>query len=485
MVRRQVITMPELPEVETVKNLLKTFLIDRKIISIDVLREGTIIGSPTVFSSTLKGLKFIDITRKGKFLIFHLSENKVILSHLRMEGKFFELDEKEQNTHYSRVVFHLDNGHKLCYDDSRCFGFLKLTNEDNYLKEKEIAKLGLEPSEVIDIDDVFCKVKDSNHPIKELITDQSIIAGIGNIYADEILYACKLHPLTPGRFVTRDNCIDIIENAKKILAEAIKQGGSTIKSYHPGKDLDGKFQGKLLAYGKAGEKCPRCGAEYVFIKVNGRGTTYCPKCQKKKGAPVRVAIFGKIASGKSEVLKHFAKIGYPTISSDEIVSSLYKEKEIANTIAKMFSLPFKNEVDKSILREYLVSHPKDIVRINRYIHPLVKERIELFFKANKDRDIVVVEVPLLFESKSENMFDYIIGVDSKEDIQLDRLANRNKQDSKSLRKIAMNNRFEENKNKADIIIDNNSDLASLDSQIDKIVSKLQEYLDLFPSLHLL
>ena len=484
MVRRQVIDMPELPEVETVKKILKKSLVGTTITSVDVLRKTTIIGDPMVFSSVLQGAKFLKISRKGKYLIFHLSKGLVILSHLRMEGKFYEFEESQPNSYYSRVVFHLDNGHKLCFDDSRCFGILKLSREKTYLNEPEMQRVGPEPSEVTDIDNIFVQVKDSAHPIKELITNQAIISGIGNIYADEILYTCKIHPLTPGKFVTRDNWIDIVDAAKKILADAIKKGGSTIKSYHPGKDLDGKFQSKLKAYGKAGEKCPRCGSVFQFIKVNGRGTTYCPKCQKKKGAPVRVAIFGKIASGKSEVLKYFAKVGYPTISSDDIVANLYINKDVANTIAKKFNLTFRNEVDKKELRDYLATHPKDIPAINRIVHPLVKERIKDLFKAHKDRDIVVCEIPLLFESKSENMFDYIIGVDSPKDIQLNRLSNRNGENSKSLKMIARNNCFDKNKNKADIIINNNSDLASLKSEIDKIISKLQEYLDLFPSLHL-
>ena len=122
--------------------------------------------------------------------------------------------------------------------------------------------------------------------------------------------------------------------------------------------------------------------------------------------------------------------------------------------------------------------------INKIVHPLVKERIEEFIKDHKNNDVVVCEIPLLFESKSENMFDYIIGVDSPKDVQLDRLASRNKETSKSLKMIARNNSFDKNKNKADVIINNNSDLASLKSEIDTIISKLQEYLDLFPSLHL-
>ncbi len=471
--------MPELPEVETIKGVLKTIVIGRKITKIDILRDSTITSNLSEFKRELEGKTFLDVTRKGKFLIFHLSDDKVMLSHLRMEGKYYEYMEEEPNSYYSRVVFHLDNGHKLCYDDSRCFGILKATTEQEYLNDKEVSKLGPEPSEVKDIDAVYKKIKKSKHPIKSLITDQSILAGIGNIYADEVLFDCKIHPLTTGENITRNQCLQIVESATKTLQKAIILGGSTIHSYHPGKDLDGKFQTVLQAYGKYGENCPICGTPFNFIKVNGRGTTYCPHCQKKAGAPLKIGIFGKIASGKSTVLSYFKEKGYPCISSDEIVSSLYQEKEIVKQIEKMFNLNFNGDVvDKKILREYLVSHPKDIAKINRFIHPIVRERTELFFKQNK-ADLYFVEVPLLFESKSENMFDYIIGVDIDEENQLKRLQKRNPQSSIDLKKISSNNKFEENKNKADFIVLNDSNLVNLNKSLEEILSILKENLNQF------
>ena len=121
--------MPELPEVETVKRVLEKIVIGRTITKIDILRQSSVPGDKDLFVSSLTGKKFLSMSRIGKFLIFHLNEDKVIISHLRMEGKYYELEEKEENTKYSRVVLHLDNGHKLCYDDSRCFGYLRLSDE--------------------------------------------------------------------------------------------------------------------------------------------------------------------------------------------------------------------------------------------------------------------------------------------------------------------------------------------------------------------
>ena len=194
--------MPELPEVETVKNVLKPIVIGKTIKSIDVLRATIIQNKPIEsFVNGLVGETFLDITRIGKFLIFHLTHDKVMISHLRMEGKYFEVNENEDNTKYARVVFHLDDGHKLCYDDSRTFGIMKLTTEANYRLEKELVDIGLEPFDA-DPKELFEKVKKSHLPIKSTLLDQTLMTGLGNIYVDEVLFASKIHPLTPANKIT-------------------------------------------------------------------------------------------------------------------------------------------------------------------------------------------------------------------------------------------------------------------------------------------
>ena len=278
--------MPELPEVETVKNVLNPILKNRKILSIDVLKTTNIIGDSKTFVSSLTGECFINVTRIGKYLIFHLTNDKVIISHLRMEGKYYELDENDKNSHYSKVVFHLDNGKKICYDDSRGFGQLKLSSEKAYLNEKEIAKLGPSPFEVVNIETIYNLAKDRKDLIKALLQSQEIISGLGNIYVDEVLFRCKIHPHTKANLLNKNDWKNIVEQSCIVLDAAIKAGGSTIKSYHPGKDIDGKFQNSLKVYGKAGEKCPICGKTLRFIKTNGRGTTFCPGCQHKLGKPL-------------------------------------------------------------------------------------------------------------------------------------------------------------------------------------------------------
>ena len=468
--------MPELPEVETVRNVLKPIVIGRTIKGIDILR-GTIIQNEPK-SSFVDGLvneTFLDITRIGKFLIFHLSHDKVMISHLRMEGKYFEVDENEENTKYARVVFHLDNGHKLCYDDSRTFGILKLTSEDKWRDEKEVKDIGPEPFNA-DPKELMKKVSKSHLPIKSTLLDQTLMTGLGNIYVDEVLFASKIHPLTPANKVNLKEWKDIVSNSSRILNNAIEAGGSTIRSYHPGKGIDGNFQTALLAYGKGGEKCPRCEHIFRFIKVGGRGTTYCPNCQIKKGSPIKVAIYGRSGSGKSEVSKVFLEAGYPVISADQVVSDLYQRKDVIASINKAFGLGFDEEIDRKTLRDYLIKNPKMVHRINRIIHPLVKKEVERFLNTTKG-DILLAEVPLLFEAKMENMFDVLIAVDIKEKKQLENLKNRNSETAIDIKKLNSYSKFDENKEKADFVINNNLDLSYLNNSVKEIINKLKYRLD--------
>ena len=463
--------MPELPEVETVKRVLEPIVKGRKIVKIDILRATIVYNQAETFVSYFENEQFLNISRIGKFLIFHLTNDKVLISHLRMEGKYIELLEKEENTKYARVVFHLDNNHKLCYDDSRSFGRMIMSDETNYRNEKEIAKLGPEPFYVTKVDDILKQVKKVSLPIKTALLSQEIITGLGNIYVDEVLFASGIHPLTPAKLITKQEWDKIIKESQRILNEAIEAGGSTIRSYHPGKDIDGNFQTALKAYGRNGQKCVVCHTNMRFIKVNGRGTTFCPHCQIKRGLPLKIAIVGKIASGKSAVLNQFEKAGYLAISSDVIVHDLYTNPEIQKQICK--KLKFEAGSDfLSALREHLKVKSNDLERLEKYIHPLVRKEIENEFKKSHSK-LLVAEVPLLFKAKMENMFDVIIGVDITEKKQLERLQIRDQEKSAFLKRINdVNNYFDEHRDELDFIIDNNKDLPTLANKVDSIINKV-------------
>ena len=211
--------MPELPEVETIKNVLNSFIKNRKINSIDVLRESIILGDKEEFVNILTNETFLYVSRIGKYLIFHLTNDKVIISHLRMEGKYFDYDINEENTKHARVIFYLDNNRKLIYDDSRCFGILKLSSEKTYLNEKEISKLGPEPFDIIDINYLYNLGKKSSLPIKTFLLDQSVMTGLGNIYVDETLFLSRIHPLTTAKEITLEQWQTILDNSVKVFPQ--------------------------------------------------------------------------------------------------------------------------------------------------------------------------------------------------------------------------------------------------------------------------
>lgn len=468
--------MPELPEVETIKNTLLPIVKNRKILSIDVFRKETILSGSEKFKNALINQTFLNVTRKGKFLIFHLTNNLVFLSHLRMEGKYYDLLEEEDDSKYAKVVFHLDNNHKLVYDDSRCFGIMILTSEDNYLKEKEISKLGKEPFEIEDVSYLLKACKNKRLPIKTTLLDQSLISGLGNIYVDETLYASKIHPLTPAYLLNKKDWENIVNNAKEILTTAISLGGSTIKSYHPGKGIDGNFQTRIKIYGKEGETCPNCHKMFRFIKVGGRGTTFCPSCQIKLGSPINVAITGKVGTGKSEILRCFKEKGYDILSSDEVVARLYEDENITAKIEKLLKISFKqNTVNKDALRNHLLINKCDKKKLERFIHPLVEKEIIKFLNSSKSK-IKVVEVPLLFESGLDHYFDTIIAPKVSEEKQSEILNKRNPTTGLFLKEINSTSKFDEYISKVEFVIDNNDTKEKYIKKIFQVIKEIESRL---------
>lgn len=469
--------MPELPEVETIKNLLKPQLINKKIIRIDVLREKTILGDVSIFKHSLENQTFIDISRIGKFLIFHLTNNMVFISHLRMEGKYFQYKIDEPNTKHARVVFILDDGNKIIYDDSRCFGILKLSNEDNYKNEEEIAKLGPEPFDIKDVNYLINKTKRSALPIKSTLLDQTIMTGLGNIYVDETLFRSKVHPLRKANSITKKEWEAILANSILVLNDSIKAGGSTIRSYHPGKGIDGNFQTNLLCYGKKGEHCPDCGHVFHFIRVGGRGTTFCPMCQIEKKDKIIIGITGRIASGKSSVLEYVKSKGYSCISSDDIVAILYQTNgDMYQKIQDKLGVKFNSDhVEKDVLREHLIKHPKDKSKLEKIVHPMVYDYIKEWVN-KQDDGLLFIEVPLLYESKMQDYFDFIIALDIDLDKQQERIKKRNESSYNQLLLINGNNSFDNYSRICDFLISNNKDIKELRKNIDKVINTLQHHL---------
>lgn len=271
--------MPELPEVETVKETLKKQILNRKIISVDIYYDN-IIAYPNVleFKKQICNQTIKDIKRRGKWLMFEL-DDYFLLSHLRMEGKYFIKKDEPLNKH-QHVVFKFDNGQELRYQDTRKFGKMFLYKKEEVYENKPLNELGLEPwDRELTVEYLKNQYSKKKLPIKTVILDQSIITGIGNIYADEVLFLSKINPLQPCNKLNGKQLQDIIDNTKITLEKAIQLGGTTILSYESSEGVHGRFQNELLVHTK--DVCPNCNGKIEKIRVNGRGTYYCPKCQKE------------------------------------------------------------------------------------------------------------------------------------------------------------------------------------------------------------
>ena len=272
--------MPELPEVETVRQGLKKLLLGRIIKRACVYYDG-IIEYPSVleFTSNIENQKINDIDRYGKWLIFVL-DDYYLLSHLRMEGKYFIKGASDELNKHEHVVFKLDDGRELRYMDVRKFGKMHLIPKDKIKDIGPLIDLGLEPwDKKLDVSYLKDKYKNKKLPIKSVLLDQSIIVGIGNIYADEILFLAKINPYVRAVDLSDNDLFNIIKYTKEILEKAIREGGTTIRSYSSVNGVHGLFQQELNVHSREGEKCPVCGSKIIKVKIGGRGTYYCEKCQ--------------------------------------------------------------------------------------------------------------------------------------------------------------------------------------------------------------
>lgn len=273
--------MPEKPEVITVANSLKKYLLGRTIQSVDVF-WNRIISYPDVstFQQQIKNERIVDITTRGKWLTILLT-NYYLLIHLRMEGKFFFRQTGSVRSKHEHVLFHLDHNEDWRFYDTRKFGRVVLIAKSDAFSREPLCSLGLEYDDSnLTIDYLWNRFQTKKIPIKSTLLDQSIIAGIGNIYDDEILFATKINPYQPTYQLTRKEIANMIEATKKILNHAISLGGTTIKSFTSEEGVHGLFQNELQIHGV--KNCPICHTLVCKVQIGGRGTYYCPKCQTLK-----------------------------------------------------------------------------------------------------------------------------------------------------------------------------------------------------------
>ncbi len=273
--------MPEKPEVLTVAKSLKTRIVGKTITDCHVYWDN-IIAEPSVraFRHDIKGEKIESIQTRGKWLVVMLT-TKALLIHLRMEGKFFFRPVGEKRGKHEHVVLTLDGKEEFRFSDVRKFGKMHLLDKVDVYSRLPLSQLGYEYDDChLTSEYLYQKFQKKRIPIKTTLLDQSIIAGIGNIYDDEILYLSHIHPKRPSNEVTKKECEIIIANTKIVLDKAISLGGTTIKSFTSSEGVHGLFQNELFVHGKSGECCPECGGVFQKIVVGGRGTYFCSKCQR-------------------------------------------------------------------------------------------------------------------------------------------------------------------------------------------------------------
>ncbi len=265
--------MPELPEVENVIRSLVNKVSGKKIESVDIITPS-IVYKRTDFIDLVKNKTIETLGRRGKYIIIKLDKGNLLI-HLRMTGKLLYNGDVGKHTH---LKLDFTDGNYLIYNDVRKFGRINYLNNnelDIYLK----TKVGLEPG-LMEFEDFKSKLKNKRGPLKKILLDQTVIAGIGNIYADEILFASGIHPLTETSKLVNEDYIKLYDNIRGILEEAILAGGSTIRDYVNGDGTAGGFQDAHQVYGRGGKECNSCGATLEKIKVAGRTTVYCPMCQR-------------------------------------------------------------------------------------------------------------------------------------------------------------------------------------------------------------
>lgn len=281
--------MPELPEVETVRRTLVE-LVSGKTIEHVTVTWPKIIKKPVEveqFKDALVGQVIEEVSRRGKFLIFYTTDYALV-SHLRMEGRYGLYTTEEEIDKHTHAIFYFTDGTQLRYRDVRKFGTMHLFKKGEEFAELPLSQLGPEPfSDEFTVERMERMLAQTNRSIKTVLLDQKLVVGLGNIYVDEALFKAGIYPERSASSLTKKEMKILHHEIIQTLTEAVAKGGSTVRSYVNSQGEIGMFQLELFVYGRNGEACKNCSSELERIVVGGRGTVFCPKCQKKKKSKTR------------------------------------------------------------------------------------------------------------------------------------------------------------------------------------------------------
>lgn len=270
--------MPELPEVETVVRGLRSPLVGRTITHMTLTWTRTIHSpAPDLFQSLVCGQTVLDVSRRAKYIRITLTDMMLII-HLKMTGRLYVVPQSasDEADKWVRVIFHLDNDHQLRFSDSRKFGKMYLTHNP----QDFFAHIGPEPlADDFTIADFSARLRSHHQAIKALLLDQTFIAGVGNIYADEALFRANIHPQTPANQLSNNQISGLYWGIREALMMGIDHEGASINWYRKPDGTKGESQNHFLVYGRDNQPCVVCGTSIHKIRVAGRGTHFCPQCQ--------------------------------------------------------------------------------------------------------------------------------------------------------------------------------------------------------------
>ncbi len=275
--------MPELPEVETIKRSLEREVLGKEIVGLELRRADLLQGvGREELGKRLIGAKLRGIRRRAKYLIFDLDNGYSVVFHLGLEGLFLL---REEDAERVQLALRFSDGSSLYLDDIKDYSRLFLVPTDEVEQLPSLAKLGLEPFTDSYRWESFEKLMRTRQEIKRLLLDQNKIAGLGNIYANEVLYACGVHPQRQAAELSLNEARCLFDEILRILGEAIEHRGTSVYHYRDIDGSKGEYQNLLKVYGKAGQPCERCGTPIKEINQGGRPSYFCPRCQPLRAIP--------------------------------------------------------------------------------------------------------------------------------------------------------------------------------------------------------
>ena len=459
--------MPELPEVETVRRILSERILGETFKTVVVLSPHQV--DPTAFPlhEKIEGKTVQKIERRGKFLIFDLDDLSHLVFHLRMEGKLFFIEKGDPwSDAHDRIIFSFDSGDRLIFNDTRRFGRVWYYPAGEPIEC--IKDLGPEANH-LDSEYVSKALSSHSEPIKELLTDQTVFAGIGNIYADEICFSCGINPFLPaGRIENREEVSkSIAAEAARILDLSISLNGSTVKTYKASPHVSGSFQDHLMVYSREGEPCLKCGTTIRKRELKGRGTSFCPRCQH---VPQVIGLTGGIASGKSSICQILRdSYGYSYISTDQLSKSLYQDESVAKELKKIDPKAFKRSgIDKAYLKSKLTQDKSFRHRWLTKLYSALKDRVIKILNSNPDKPFCI-EAPLLFQAHLDTLCTLIVQARTEDPLQ--KLIERGDPEPERSLKLGETNQWQKYTSKCDAIISTDSPKSELKNKVEDVLKR--------------